>query len=102
VAVPEAAAAWRDAGGLCRPLYRWVTRMVGGRKSLAAAITLLVLFILVVGPISAFIGVVVNQAVNVSTQALPWLQQHFASGAGAFNMHDWLVQRFPSLAPYVP
>ena len=88
--------------GLCRPLYRWMTRAVGGRKSLAAAITLLVLFILVVGPISAFIGVVVKQAVNVSTQALPWLQHHFASGAGAFNMHDWLVQRFPSLAAYVP
>lgn len=88
--------------GLCRPLYHWMTRMVGGRKSLAAAITLLVLFILVVGPISAFVGVVVNQAVNVSTQALPWLQQHFASGGGAFNMHDWLVQRFPSVAAYVP
>ena len=88
--------------GLCRPLYRWITRVVGGRKSLAAAITLLVLFVVVVGPISAFIGVVVNQAVNVSTQALPWLQQHFAAGGGAFNIHDWLVQRFPSVAAYVP
>ncbi len=88
--------------GLCRPLYHWITRMVGGRKSLAAAITLLVLFVLVVGPISAFVGVVVNQAVNVSTQALPWLQQHFAAGGGAFNIHDWLVQRFPALAAYVP
>ena len=46
--------------GLCQPLYRWITRMVGGRRSLAAAITLLVLFVLVVGPISAFVGVVVE------------------------------------------
>lgn len=87
--------------GLCRPLYHWITRMVGGRTSLAAAITLLVLFILVVGPISAFVGVVVSQALNVSTQALPWLQQHFAAG-GTLNAHDWLVQRFPALASYVP
>ena len=87
--------------GLSRPLYHWIKRLLGGRASLAAIITLLILFILVVGPISAFIGVVVNQAVNVSNQAIPWLQQHFASGS-TFNAHDWLVQRFPSLADYVP
>ena len=87
--------------GLCQPLYRWVTRVLGGRKSLGAAVTLLVLFILVVGPISAFVGLVVSQAVNVSTQAIPWLQHHFGA-ASTFNAHDWLVQRFPALASYVP
>ena len=87
--------------GLSRPLYRWITRMVGGRKSLAAAITLLVLFILVVGPISAFVGVVVGQAVNVSTQAIPWLQEHFGAG-NTFNAREWLTLRFPALAPYLP
>ena len=87
--------------GLSRPLYRWITRMVGGRKSLGAAITLLVLFILVVGPISAFVGVVVGQAVNVSTQAIPWLQEHFGAG-NTFNAREWIAVRFPSLAPYLP
>ncbi len=87
--------------GLSRPLYRWVTRMLRGRKSLAAALTLLILFVLVAGPISAFIGVVVKQAINVSNDALPWVQEHLGS-ATAFNAHDWLVQRFPSLAHYVP
>jgi predicted PurR-regulated permease PerM len=87
--------------GLCGPLYRWVTRMLGGRKSLAAALTLLILFLLVAGPISAFVGVVVRQALGVSNEALPWVQQHLG-GASAFNAHDWLVQRFPSLANYVP
>ena len=87
--------------GLSRPLYLWVKRLLGGRASLAAVLTLLMLFVLVVGPISAFVGVVVNQAVNVSNQAIPWVQQHFAAGS-TFNAHDWLVQRFPALAPYVP
>jgi predicted PurR-regulated permease PerM len=87
--------------GLCGPLYRWVTRLLGGRKSLAAALTLLILFLLVAGPISAFVGVVVRQALGVSNEALPWVQQHLG-GASAFNAHDWLVQRFPSLANYVP
>ena len=87
--------------GLFRPLYRWVTRLLRGRKSLAAALTLLILFVLVAGPISAFIGVVVNQAIGISNDAIPWVQEHLGS-ATAFNAHDWLVQRFPSLASYVP
>ncbi len=87
--------------GLSRPLYRWVTRMLGGRKSLAAVLTLLILFGVVAGPISAFIGVVVQQALGVSNEAIPWVQTHLGS-ASAFNAHDWLVQRFPSLADYVP
>ena len=87
--------------GLCDPLYRWVTRLFGGRRSLAAGITLLILFILIIGPLSAFVGVVVKQALAVSNQALPWVQEHFGV-VSAFNAHDWLAQRFPALAHYVP
>src|SRR5918992_1421740 len=87
--------------GLFRPLYSWVRRLVRGRRSLAATLTLLILFILVAGPISAFVGVVVAQAIQVSDQAIPWVQQHFGA-ASTFNAHDWLVQRFPALASYVP
>ena len=87
--------------GLCDPLYRWVTRLFGGRRSLAAGITLLILFVLIVGPLSAFVGVVVKQALAVSNQALPWVQEHFGV-VSAFNAHDWLARRFPALAHYVP
>ena len=87
--------------GLCRPLYSWVKRVVRGRRSLAATLTLIILFVLVAGPISAFVGVVVAQAIHVSDQAIPWVQQHFGA-ASTFNAHDWLVQRFPALSPYVP
>ncbi|MBA2586831.1 MAG: AI-2E family transporter [Chthoniobacterales bacterium] len=87
--------------GLCRPLYLWVTRVVVGRRSLAAALTLLVLFLIVAGPITAFLGLVVAQALNVSEHAIPWVQQHLAAG-NTFNAHDWLVLRFPTLVDYVP
>jgi len=87
--------------GLCSPLYIWVTRLLGGRRSLAAILTLLILFILVAGPLSAFVGLVVSQAVSVSNDAIPWVQQHFGA-ASTFNAHDWLVLRFPALATYVP
>jgi predicted PurR-regulated permease PerM len=62
---------------------------------------LLILFLLVVGPLSAFVSVVVRQALGISNETAPWVQQHLGT-ASAFNMHDWLVRRFPSLAHYVP
>jgi predicted PurR-regulated permease PerM len=87
--------------GLCQPVYQWMKRLVGGRASLAAGLTLVLLFFVMVGPISALVGVVVSQALNVSNHAIPWVQQHLG-GAGSFNAHDWLAQRFPALGDYIP
>ena len=87
--------------GLFHPLYRWITRLVRGRASLGAAVTLLVLLVLGLGPVSAFLGIVLQQALTMSDQAIPWLNQHLGA-ATAFNVNEWLVQRFPALAKYVP
>ena len=87
--------------GLFHPLYRWITRLLGGRQSLGAGVTLLVLLVLGLGPISVFLGIVVQQALTVSDQAIPWLSQHLGA-ASTSNIHDWLVQRFPALAEYIP
>ena len=87
--------------GLFHPLYRWITRVLGGRPSLGAAVTLLVLLVLGLGPVSAFLGIVVQQALTVSDQAIPWLSQHLGA-ASTYNVHEWLVRRFPALAEYMP
>src|ERR1700757_2439142 len=87
--------------GLFHPFYRWITRLLGGRQSLGAALTLLVLLVLGLGPISAFLGIVVQQALTVSDQAIPWLRQHLGA-ASTLNVREWLVQRFPALAEYLP
>jgi predicted PurR-regulated permease PerM len=87
--------------GLCHPLYRWLTRLFRGRTSQAAAVTVLMLFLLIVGPFAAFLGVAVQQALNVSERAIPWVQQHFGA-ASTFDAHAWLVQRFPAVAAHVP
>ncbi len=86
----------------------YFTRCIAGLLDLCAVAnrwaqysTLLVLFVLVLGPVSAFLGIVVQQALSVSEQAIPWLRQHLGA-ASTFNLHDWLVQRFPALADYVP
>ena len=87
--------------GLFHRFYRWVTRLLGGRQSLGAAVTLLVLLVLGLGPVSAFLGIVLQQALTMTNQAIPWLSEHLGE-ASTFNVHDWLVQRFPALARYVP
>src|SRR5512132_3254069 len=87
--------------GLFHPLYRWITRLLGGRASLGAAATLLVLLVLGLGPVSVFLGIVVQQALTISDQAIPWLSQHLGA-ASSFNVQEWLVQKFPPLAKYVP
>lgn len=87
--------------GLLRPLYRWLLRVTRGRKSLASVLTLLILFVLIVGPISAFLGVVIKQALNVSEQAIPWLRDQFSTGR-SFNPHAWLAQQFPAVASFLP
>jgi hypothetical protein len=37
----------------------------------------------------------------MSDQAIPWLTQHL-SAASTFNVQEWLVQKFPALAKYMP
>ena len=41
---------------LFQPLYRWVTRILKDHRSLASIVTVVILFVLVAGPLSAFIG----------------------------------------------
>jgi predicted PurR-regulated permease PerM len=87
--------------GLFHPLYRWIRRLLGGRASLAAAVTLIVLLVLGLGPVSAFLGIVLQQALTMSDQAIPWLSQHLGA-ASAFNVNEWVVRKFPGLAKYMP
>jgi predicted PurR-regulated permease PerM len=87
--------------GLFHPLYRWITRLLGGRASLGAAVTLFVLLVLGLGPVSAFLGIVLQQALTMSDQAIPWLNQHLGA-ASTFNVQEWLVKKFPALAKYMP
>src|SRR5213592_3010946 len=37
----------------------------------------------------------------MSDQAIPWLSKHLGA-ASTFNVNEWLVQRFPALAKYMP
>jgi predicted PurR-regulated permease PerM len=87
--------------GLCHPLYRSMARLLRGRRSLASAATLVILFLLVVGPLSALLGLVVNQALTVSEQAIPWVQERFGA-ASSLDLRAWLIEHFPWAVDLVP
>ena len=87
--------------GLCQPLYRWLVRLLGGRRSLASVATLLILLAIIIGPVSALLGLVVGQALTVSERAIPWIQENFGA-ATTFDFRQWLINHFPLVADFVP
>ena len=61
--------------GLVYPLYAQLRRGVGGQSMVASAFTLLLLLVLVVAPLVGMIGIVVNQAIRVTTSVRPVVQR---------------------------
>jgi predicted PurR-regulated permease PerM len=60
---------------LVNPLYRWFERAYRGRKGLASITTILIVFLLVVVPLTLFAGILVSEAIDVSNSAGPWIHR---------------------------
>ena len=66
---------------LARPLYRWLMRRFGGRRSLAAAVTLLLIVFVVLLPLAGLIGAVTGEAIKVGETVKPWVQKQLSQPA---------------------
>jgi predicted PurR-regulated permease PerM len=64
--------------GLCRPLFIRLAGWMGGRTNIAAATTILIVLFLIIGPLLTFLGVVTNQAIEVSESIRPWISERLA------------------------
>lgn len=62
--------------GMAHPAYRRIERRFRGRRGLASITTLLLFFLLLLVPLGIFLGIVANQAVQVSEAVAPWIQEH--------------------------
>ncbi len=84
---------------LAHPLYRRLTRAMGGRQSLASGITLLLIVLVVLLPLTGLLGVVTAQAIKVGKSVTPWVQAQLAS-PGAIT--QWLgdLPFYDQVAPY--
>ena len=72
---------------LANPLYQKMTRWMGGRKSIASALTIFIIVLIVLLPLTGLLGIVTTQAIKVGQSATPWVQKQLASPAA---LSQWL------------
>ncbi len=61
--------------GLVYPLFARLVRLFGGRRALASSVTILLMLLVVFGPVLTIVGLVVNQAVGVTSNIRPVVQR---------------------------
>ena len=60
---------------LAHPFYSRLSKLLGGRKSLASILTVLLSLVLVIIPLLFFMGILVTEAIEVSESAGDWITQ---------------------------
>lgn len=83
---------------LSRPVYRRLARWLGGRKSLASVLTLVLLIIVVLLPLTALTGVVTGQAIKVGQSVTPWVRAQIEQP----NVLSDYLQKIPYYEHIVP
>ncbi len=85
--------------GMLQPVYRRLVRAFRGRKAVASAVTLFVFLLVLLIPLSGFLGIVVGQAVEVSQSVGPWVERQLEQPDNL----DRMLERLPFyelLRPY--
>ena len=77
--------------GLAYPLYRRLNKGFGQRKVLASSTTILIAMLVVVIPLTALLGLIANEAYQVSLVVKPWIQEQVSQPSG-------LEERLPTWA----
>lgn len=76
---------------LMRPVQEHLSRWLGGRRTLAAALTVLATILLVVLPVGLVLSMIVAQGIQVMEQVSPWVQRAFSDPVG---LEEELIRRF--------
>jgi predicted PurR-regulated permease PerM len=85
--------------GMFHPMYRKFVKWVGGRRPLAALISVIVLILVVFIPLSMFLGIVVSQAVEVTQSVGPWIERQIEQ-PDRLDRILWNNPRLEWLQPY--
>jgi len=79
--------------GIFHPIYRRIARRLGYRRSLAAALTVGGVLLVVIIPFVIFLVMIAEQVVQLSQIARPWVENN----AWRFTQIDGLLERVPQL-----
>jgi predicted PurR-regulated permease PerM len=73
------------------PLYVWLHQKLGGRDTLASALTLVIVLFAIVVPLVTLLGLIADQAVNVAQEVKPWVEQQLNQSAQEeYELPTWL------------
>jgi predicted PurR-regulated permease PerM len=77
--------------GIVYPFYRWLQRLLGSRNTLAPLVILVVVIVVNVVPLTLLLGLVAEQAIDVTHEVKPWLEQQFSDNARVEGeLPDWV------------
>ncbi len=62
--------------GMAQRLFEAMLRLCRGRRGLASAVTIFVIILVIAGPLLAFVGALVSEALNVVDAVGPWIDEH--------------------------
>lgn len=86
--------------GLTYPLYLWLLQRLGGRRTSASLLTLVITLFAMLIPLLFLLALVAEQAIDVAREAKPWIEQQLAqSESQATGLPDW-VPFADRLEPY--
>ncbi len=83
---------------MAMPCQRWICARTRDRRPLAALFTLLILVVAVGIPIFGFLGMVANQAIEISQAARPWIESQIVEAGG----WDEFLSQYPILHRFLP
>lgn len=84
---------------LCYPLHRKLVHWFGGRRSLAAGVTLFVVVFGILIPLTGFLGLVTAEAINIGEMVKPWIQRQ-VSDSPSWSETLKSLPFYESLLPY--
>ena len=85
--------------GLANPLFTRLLRLLGGRKSVAALATLVVVILLVVTPLVLIADIVATEALQISETATPMVESFIEEANQPDASLDW-IPFWDQLEPY--
>jgi len=88
--------------GMTSPLFRWLVKMTRGSEGISAVLTILATVCLIIVPAIFFVGMLANQALNVSESVGPWVQEQVDNpGSIGLRFGNW-VRSFPVVGELIP
>jgi predicted PurR-regulated permease PerM len=81
------------------PMHRRIVNWLGGRRALAAILTVVILVLVVFIPLSAFLGIVATQALEVTRSVGPWIERQIEQ-PDRLDRLLWNNPRLEWLQPY--